>query len=268
MAENTSIIVAGNGFDCGCRVVLWNEEGGLSFYPTKKFVSRNFSLAQLRAKINSFYIHHTVSYLAYSTFGGLKARGLSVNFLIDDDVNEDGCATIYQALDVKDAAYSQGGTYNHNGSGCEVCYFPDAWDHPDRYSEYNRKKWGVQEHKIVSDKVNGYVFKKVFAPTDAQVKACICLISGYKKAFPDLVLKFPRDENGVFLSKTVNETKKYGLLHHFNVTNRKIDALGFPTDYVEQEVNRIHNQSLENITEELPIQKTFLNKILDGLNNG
>ena len=91
----------------------------------------------------------------------------------------------------------------------------------------------------------------MFAPTDAQVKACIHLISGYKKAFPDLELKFPRDD-GEFLSKTVEENKKIGLLHHFNATRRKVDALGFPTDYVEKEVNRMHK-------EEPKKRKNFLN---------
>jgi hypothetical protein len=240
--KNTSIVAAGKKFDCGSRVVLWNEEEGLSFYPNKKYRARNLSLKQLRQTINSFYIHHSVTYTAHSMFRGLQARGLSCNFMIDDDVNEDGCATIYQCLDIKDYGYSQGGIYNRNGAGVELSYYPDAWDHPNRYSEYNKNKWGVEDHKIVADKVNGYKFKKVFAPTDAQVKACINLIHGYKKAFPDLELKFPRDENGQFLSKTVNENQKYGLLHHFNVTRRKVDALGFPTDYVEQEVNRMHEE--------------------------
>lgn len=256
--KNTSIVASGKKFDCGCRVVLWNEEEGLSFYPKRKFGARNLSLKKLRETIDSFYIHHSVTYTAHSMFRGLQAQGLSCNFMIDDDVNEDGCATIYQLLDVKDYGYSQGGKYNHNGAGVELSYYPDAWDHPNRYSEYNRNKWGVEDHKIASDKVNGYKFKKVFAPTDAQIKACIHLISGYKKAFPDLELKFPRDEEGNFLSKTVDESKKYGLLHHFNVTRRKVDALGFPTDYVEKEVNRMHK-------EELMKRKTILEKLFGWL---
>lgn len=251
--SNTSIVAAGNKFDCGSRVMLWNEEAGLSFYPNKKYVARNLSLKQLRDLIKAFYIHHSVTYTAHSTFGALKARNLSCNFIIDDDVNEDGCATIYQCLDIKDYGYSQGGIYNHNGAGVEISYFPDAWDHPDRYSEYNKRRQGVLGHKIVSDKINGNTFSKVFAPSDAQVKACINLINGYKKAFPDLELKFPRNESGEFLSKTVAESQKNGLLHHFNITIRKIDALGFPTDYVEQEVNKFHKE--ENIAS---IKSTFL----------
>jgi len=237
---NTSIVAAGKKFDCGCKVVLWNEEGGLSFYAGGSYRPRYLSLQRLRDTITSFYIHHSVTYTAHSTYRALKARNLSCNFIIDDDVNVGGCATIYQCLDIKDYGFSQGSIYNRNGAGVEISYYPDAWDHVDRYSEYNRSKWGVCNHKVVSDDVNGYNLNKVFAPTDAQVKACIHLIYGYKKAFPNLKLKFPRDQDGKFLSKTVNENKKCGLLHHFNVTSRKVDALGFPTDYVEEEVNKMY----------------------------
>jgi len=252
---NTSIVAAGKKFDCGCRVVLWDEEAGLSFYAGGSYRPRKLSLKQLREIINSFYIHHSVTYTAHSMYRGLKGRGLSCNFMIDDDINEDGCATIYQCLDVRDYGFTQGGIYNENGAGVEISYYPDAWDHPNRYSEYNIKKWGVQNHEITSDKVNGYKFRKVFAPTDAQVKSCIHLIHGYKKAFPDLELEFPRDESGNFLSKTVEESKKHGLLHHFNVTRRKVDALGFPTDYVEQEVNRLYEE--EKLKRKNIIKKFF-----------
>ena len=234
---NTSIIVAGKKFNCGTRVVLWNEEEGLSFYPKGKFGKRNLNLKQLREKINSFYIHHSVTYTAHSMFRGLLAQGLSCNFMIDDDINENGCATIYQCLDVKDYGYTQGGKYNHNGAGVEIAYMPDAWSNPNRYSKINQKRFGVQPHKIISDQVRGHKFSKVFAPTDAQVKACLHLALGYKKAFPNLELKFPRDENGNFLSKTVKEEQKFGLLQHFHITTRKIDALGFPHDDFEKKLN-------------------------------
>lgn len=266
---NTSIVVAGQKFDCGCRVILWDEQEGMSFYPAKyTFVPRNLSLSELRKIINAFYIHHSVTYFAHSTFQVLKERKLSCNFIIDDDINEDtGCSTIYQCLDVKDYGYSQGGEYNKNGSGVEISYYPDAWDHPNRYSTYYKNKFGVKDHKVISDQVQGHKFSKAFAPTDAQVKACIHLISGYKKAFPDLELKFPRDETGKFLSKTVENDKRHGLLHHFNIRTDKIDALGFPTDYVEQVVNEMDQieklKSKPFILDKILKRKPFLDKILN-----
>lgn len=236
--ENTSIVVCGKKFDTGARVILWNEPEGMSFYPYNKFGARNASLKELRKEINSFVIHHSVTYFAESTFRVLKTRNLSCNFIIDDNVNEYGCADIYQCLDVKDYGYSQG-KHNKYSAGVEISYMPDAWDHPNRYNSYNRKRWGVQDHKIVSDKIHGMDFKKVFAPTEAQVNACIQLIHGYSKAFPDLKLSFPRDDKGNFISTIPPKENMVGLLHHFNITKRKIDAMGFPTDAVEAEVKRL-----------------------------
>lgn len=252
--DNTCIKVCGKKFDTGTRVILWDEQDGLSFYQSGKFVPRPVPIDTLRQTINSFVIHHSVTFTAHSMYRGLKARGLSVNFMIDDDVNENGCATIFQLLDVKDYGFSQKG-HNHLGAGVEISYYPDAWDHPNRYSQENIDKWGVQPHKIVSDKIKGRTFT-VFAPTDAQVKACIHLISGYKKAFPDLELKFPRDENGEFMAFTVHHELRKGLLHHFNIDTQKVDAMGFPTDYVEEEVNRLDQ------AEKMKTRKGFLNRLL------
>lgn len=240
-------MVAGVLFDTGTRVVLWNETNGLSLYhggPWSKgrYSARNDNLKELRKKIKALYIHHSVTYTAKSTFNGLIARGLSCVFAIDDDVNEDGCATIYQFLDVKEGAWSQGGDHNRDGAGIEICYMPDAWDHPNRYSKRNIKRFGVQEHKLVPDKIHGYNFRKVFAPTDAQVKACIKLAGAYFKAFPDIKPEFPRDEDGKFISTIVSKNKRVGLLHHFNIKRGKVDAMGFPTDFVEDEVKKIINK--------------------------
>ena len=236
---NKSIVVCGKKFECNSRVVLWNEEAGLSFYPYNKFGARNISLGELRKLINAFYIHHSVTYTAHSMYRGLMARGLSCNFMIDDDVNEDGCATIYQCLDVKDYGYSQGGIFNHNGVGVEISYYPDAWSNPDRYSAYNRAKWGVYEHPVLPDEIHGYKFSKVFGPTEAQVQACINLIDAYRKAFPHLKLKFPRDDNGQLVNQVVPADKAFGLLQHYHVSKEKIDAAGFPHQQVEQAVNEL-----------------------------
>jgi hypothetical protein len=253
--ENTSIVVCGKKFDCGSRVVLWNEEEGLSFYaPGGKYGARNLSLKELRKKIDAFYVHYSVTYTCHSMFRGIKARGLSCNFMIDDDVREDGCATIFQCLDVKDYGFTQGGIYNHNGAGVEISYYPDAWT-PGRYSIQNQKKWGVQPHEIVSGEVHGAKFKRLFAPTDAQVKACVNLINGYRKAFPDLKLEFPRDENGKHITTVAPPDQRKGLLHHYNVTRRKPDTVGFPTDYAEAEVKRLVEE--EKLTRKSVLDKLF-----------
>ena len=241
---NTKIIVAGVGFDTGCRVILWNEEEGLSFYPKGRgFISYKQNLKQLRQRIKALYIHHTVTFRAHSTFGGLQARGLSCVFLIDDDINIDtGCATIYQCLDVKEAAYTQGGVHNHDGAGIEICYYPDAWTKPSWYSDYNCKRFGVPSHELKSDVVHGRTFKKCHGPTDAQVKACLQLAYAYLKAFPDIEPKFPRDENGKLTSMVVPNEMRHGLLHHYHIREDKIDAMGFPTEKFEKSLNALRER--------------------------
>lgn len=259
MADNTCIKVCGQLFDTGTKVVLWDDPAGYSFYPKSKlahkpYIERKLSLEELQKKINCFVIHHSVTFRVKRTFEVLVERNLSVNFSIDDDINSNGCATIYQFLDVRDAGYSQK-ELNEFGAGVEISYMPDAWDHPDRYSEVNIKHFDVQPHKIVTDTIHG-IKKNVFGPTEAQVNACIRLIYGYSKAFPNLKLTFPRDKNGKFISSVAPD--KTGLLHHFNITINKPDAMGFPTDHVEKEVNRLVNE--EGLTRE-----KVVNTIKDGI---
>lgn len=246
--KNTSIKVGGESFDTGIRVVLWDEPEGLSFYPKRKFHARNWDLETCRKHIKSFYIHHSVTYRAHSTFAALNARGLSCNFQIDDDEDpETGCATIYQHLDVKDGGWTQGGIHNHDGAGVEICYYPDAWTKPDRYSAFNRKRFGVPMHPVTEDRIHNHHFKKVYGPTPAQVKACERLAAAYCLAFPDIPRSFPRDKDGKFISGVVQMEQRKGLLHHFNVKRGKVDAMGFPHDEFEKNVKTLVREAeLEN----------------------
>jgi len=233
---NTSIVACGQSFDIGCRVVLWNEEEGLSFYPKKSFFSRNVSLNELQREITCFVLHHSVTYTAHSTFRGLLGRNLSVNFIIDDDVNQDtGAATIYQCADIKEACWSHG-ELNRRGAGVEISYHPEAWQNAGLYSKANIEKNGVQPHDVIKDQVFG-VARNVFAPTEAQIKACIRLMYGYCKLFPYVRPEFPKDKNGKIERGIVTSPK--GLLLHANFNPQKADPLGLPLDRVEKEVQEL-----------------------------
>lgn len=230
--SNFSIIAAGQKFDIGVPVVLWNDiSRGLSFYKSGKYLPRKATLDQLQKQINCFVYHHAVSYTAKSTYQGLVASGLSVNFIIDDD-NNDGLATIYQCLDIVDIGYSHK-PLNDNGPGVEIAYHPTAWNMPNAYSEANIKKYKVQPHKIMEDIVHGQKFKS-FAPTDAQIKSCIALAYGMSLAFPNMKMEFPKDADGKVIKTTVSNPE--GLLNHYHLTQQKIDCLGFPAEYVEEQV--------------------------------
>ncbi len=225
------IVAADQEFDLGCRVIKWNEPNGMSFYPYKTFNHRTSSYEDLQKHLTCFVLHHSVTYRAIHTYHGLVARGLSVNFIIDDD-NVNGYATIYQCLDIQDGGWSHH-PLNNNGPGVEVSWRPDAWSDPNLYNHDNRVKWAVPEHKIIEDTVHG-ITRKVFAPTEAQVKSCIALMWGFCELFPEVRRGFPKWDSGELVKSVVPHPE--GLLSHFNITHDKIDPAGFPYPQVEGEL--------------------------------
>ena len=229
--SNYAVIAAGQNFNIGTRVVLWNEPTGFSFYKNGKYIKRDKTIEKLQNEINCFVLHHSVDYKAKNTYNNLRSRGLSVNFIIDDDAT-DGIATIYQCLDIKDAGYSHK-PLNLTGPGVEISYHPEAWEKPNLYSEKNRQKYKVSEHKTLKDTVHSQT-RTVFAPTDAQVQACIALAYGISQAFPNMKMEFPKNANGEIIKTTVADPK--GLLCHFHITKQKIDPAGFPCEYMEEQV--------------------------------
>lgn len=233
----TNIIAAGVKFDIGCRVVLWDDPDGLSFYaPVKKYNSRNIEMDELRNDIKTFVLHHSATYTAKQTYTGLISRGLSVNFIIDDD-NIDGVATIYQCLDIKDAAWSHA-PLNNNGPGVEICYQPMASVMANAYSSENCKRYGVTSHPIVSDTIHGNVMR-IFPPSLAQVEAVAALLWGFVELFPNVSPTFPKNADGSIVKTTIDNPIDYtGLLAHFNITRNKIDPAGFPFSDVENKIRQ------------------------------
>lgn len=231
--SETTIVACGQEADVGCRVIKWDEPGGLSFYTTKKYTGRNVEIDALRQEVKTFVLHHSATYTAKHTYAGLISRGLSVNFIIDDDMNEDGFATIYQCLDIKEAAWSHA-PLNRRGPGVEICYQPMASTMAQAYSEANQSKYGVQPHVVTTDKIHGQAIK-AFCPTDAQVKSTIALLKGFVELFPDVPGVFPKDKDGNIVKTAIIKPEEYeGFLAHFQVTRNKIDPLGFPFSQVEE----------------------------------
>lgn len=223
------------GFDIGCKVVKWDDPEGFNFIPNKKYIKRDISHEELQRIIKQFTVHWSVTYRAKHMYSGLKARGLSVNFMIDDDCNEDGCATIYQCLPICYGAYSQGGIYNSLGSGVEISYMPQAYD-DNMYDLNDQKKWKVPPHETAYAPVHGTKLK-VHLPTKAQEKALYNLIWGYCELFPEVTPEFPRTESGEYSTTVLKHPEDYkGLVSHYHLTRRKIDVAGLDMKTVEDEV--------------------------------
>lgn len=236
---NTSIVAAGQKFDVGSRVVLWNEDSSqnpLSLYKYGvKYGKRDLDLKGLKAEIDSFVLHHSVTYTAKQTYQALIGRNLSVNFIIDDDITEDGVATIYQCLDIKDAGMSQA-PFNFRAPGVEVSYRPEAWANPNMYSEHNRKTFKCNEHQMDTEIIHGRTLK-TFGPSEPQIKALLNLLYGFSLAFPDVNMILPKGPDGK-IAKTVVKNPA-GLLNHYNITTNKIDMCGITEDFQTKLTERL-----------------------------
>lgn len=234
------IIICDQDYSIDCPTITWKDPGGMDAYPYKKFYNRNLTLEQLKKQTSCFVLHHSVTYTAKTCYDVLVNRGLSCTFLIDDD-NKDGYATLYQTLDVKEGAWSHG-ALNRFGAGVEICYMPQAWENTNLYSETNRKKYKVPEHKIVEDTVQNRKLK-VFAPTQAQINTVECLIQTMCLVL-DLPASFPKDAQGNIIKSVIPDPKSHrGLLGHFNITVQKNDPAGLELDSIE---NNVKNKLINN----------------------
>lgn len=228
--------------DIGCKVVKWDEPGGLDFTKSGKFISYPGDITLLRQKITQLTVHWAATYRAKHMYTGLNARGLSVNFMIDDDCDANGFATIYQCLPISKLGYSQGRhtdgrSFNGLGPGIELSYQPNLWE-TDMYDPGDRKKWDVPEHKNKKAPIHGTQMS-VHLPTDAQMKSLNHLILGFCRLFPNIPSKFPRDKMGNIPSTVIPNPMEYkGLCGHFHLRRDKIDPAGLDFESVENFVNQ------------------------------
>lgn len=229
---NNNIYAAEKSFDIGCKVVKWDEPDGFSFYKDRKFNGRNISFTELKSQINSLTFHHSATYTAQQTFNVLIERGLSVNFIIDDDCDDNGYSTIYQCADIKEGCWSQK-PLNNCSIGCEISYEPII---KNGYNPEIIEKLHVQNHDLVDDCIHGKQIK-VYGPSLAQVKSCIQLAWGICELF-ELPGLFPKEDNKTIKTAIKNPEQYRGLLFHLNITTEKIDPAGFPDQLVEQEVQK------------------------------
>lgn len=255
---STSIVAAGESFDIGHKVILWDGKGGLSHYLENKVETRvqdrktgkekvnvisgkrytprakTMSIDELRKEVINMTFHHAATWRAKDAYEGMhNSRKLSAHFLIDDDEE----ATIYQCLDIRDIGWTQG-VANKSGPGVEIAWQPAAWDMPDAYSEARRARHKVPEHVVKYDTVHGSKMK-AFAPTDAQVEAAIALAWGFCELFPGTPARFPRDKDGAISKTVIKDPQAHnGFLCHFNIDRGKIDPLAFPLKYLEDEVDK------------------------------
>lgn len=233
---NTSIFATEtDSFNINCPVIKWDDPKGFNAIPKGNYNKRNISYDTLKKTIEQFTVHWSVTYTAQSTFSGLNARGLSCNFIIDDNCDDQGFASIYQTLPIIYGAWSQGSIYNNLGAGVEVSYMPQAWE-KDMYTPQLMSKYKVPKHDTKTADIHGQKMK-VYTPTKAQMSSLVQLIWGICELFPQVKPSFPKDNNGNYIT-TVLKTPEthYGLLNHYHLTRGKIDTAGLDHAFIEKEV--------------------------------
>lgn len=242
---NTSIVICGQKFNIGKRVILWDEPNGLNAYDQSKYVIKTqdrksgktiknvisgkryssrasfMNMDKLRSIVTQFFIHHSGMYRSRDTFQVLhNERKLSVHFILDDD------GTLYQTLDLVEKAW-HGGANNTMSVGIEIDSRAHANRFPFAYDEAHCKKYGVIPHKKRIDHVQdmwivGYQY------TEAQYATLISLAMVLTRFFPQITPDFPRDSTGriVKYALPISLAKSHkGLICHYNNSATKNDAI-------------------------------------------
>jgi N-acetylmuramoyl-L-alanine amidase len=229
--RGTDIIVAGQRFDVGRTVVLWNDEQGFDAYQercidqtggccdfdsprygTRKGLTQR-TLPNLQDIVSQFVLHFDGCVNSRSCFksmhnrtrpGGGKGCGLSAHFMIDTD------GTIYQTLDLAERAY-HAEQENSISVGVEICnrgrYNPD---------EMNRlpAEWRTRPHHFVV--INGARYDAYdFRPE--QYESIVALTRTLLRVFPKMKPEVPEKNGEVTLDTLPDPLSFHGIVGHLHV---------------------------------------------------
>lgn len=229
--RGTSIIAAGQPFDVGRTVVLWNDEQGFNAYQRrcidqtggccdvdserygvrKGLTSR--TLESLQAIVSQFVLHFDGCVNSRSCFksmhnrtrpGGGTGCGLSAHFMIDTD------GTIYQTLDLAERAY-HAEQENSISVGVEIC-------NRGRYNPSELAKlpaeWRTRPHHDVV--INGFKYDAYdFRPE--QYESIVALTRTLLRIFPKLRPEVPERDGQVIMDTLENPLDFHGIVGHLHV---------------------------------------------------
>ena len=258
-AQDDLIVVSGQYFHCGARVVRWNQSNGYngyigSHYDIRKDTSESsgtsgpgitgvWPLDSLRRQVDQFVLHYDGSGTSQRCFRTLQARGLSVHFLLDID------GTIYQTMDLKEKAW-HATIANDRSIGIEIANIGSfSLGEPDRFADWYRRDgtlWpriivpGSDGHdgiltpgfigrpirpRIITSPVQGRV-QRQYDFTPQQYQALIQLTATLCQIFPRIRCDYPRDASGsLYTAKLPNPylAGYSGVLGHYHVQTNKSD---------------------------------------------
>ena len=240
------IIVAGQRFATGTRVVTWLEPGGYNGdRATAPAVPRaglagpppRRDLAAVQRVVDQFVLHYDGCGLSRICFETLQERKLSVHFLLDVD------GTIYQTLDLRDRAL-HATIANDRSIGIEIA---NLGAHPEKEKRlldewYRRDASGRTFLKIPAqirdtgirtpgfvvrparpDLVRGVIQGETLVQYDftpEQYAALAKLTAALGRVFPKLTMDYPHGRDGRLIPQVLSPGKYagyHGVLGHFHV---------------------------------------------------
>jgi N-acetylmuramoyl-L-alanine amidase len=234
---SSSIIICGQRFDVGQKVITFEEDASISAYtphrtdkpseippysPAKgmagirdrwrprRLIGSDRSIERLRQVMRQFVVHHDGCADSRTCFQVLhNERGLSVHFLIDND------GTIFQTLDLVDCAFQAAGV-NEISVGVELANRGDAQRFPNDYHGKRDK---------VTCRINGHQFL-AYAYTQAQMASMISIGKTLARLFPNLPQDYPNgggDAEPMWATLRGDVREYNGYLGHYHVTDQKWD---------------------------------------------
>lgn len=239
LATNTHIVVAGQKFDVGRPVVLWDDpERGFDGYaetclegaaaasspccqrPFKRFGKRSGmkgrSLEELQKVVKQFVLHHDGCVNSRSCFYSMHdlprgdgGCGLSAHFMVDAD------GTIYQTLDLVERAY-HAEQANTLSVGVEICNRADA-----SRNELHKLPPDYRTRPVRDVVINGRSYK-AFDFRPEQYRSIIALSRAIVRLFPEIGPVIPTGPDGEPLLETLPEPSAFaGIVGHLHVDEQK-----------------------------------------------
>lgn len=257
--QHDVIIIAGATYHIGTRVITWMDPGGYDGYEIpssyRKRIRQNvcdqkdgpqseiLNLGILQRSIDQCVLHCDGHGFSRLCFQALRARGLSVHFMLDVD------GIVYQTLDLKERAL-HATVSNDRSIGIEIAnvgaYPPNELEKLDELYRYDKNnRIYIQTPKYADDhfiytknfigrpardtRVNGVIQGTSVVQydiTEEQYIALIKLTAALCRLFPCIKPDYPRDTQGKLVTSKLSDqdlNKYRGLLGHFHIQSNKTD---------------------------------------------
>lgn len=257
--QDDVVIVAGQRYHTGTRVITWQEPGGYNAYQKEstlaprqdagnprlmeKVKKNGWDLPALQGVVDQFVLHYDGAGLSKICFNVLQQRKLNVHFLLDVD------GTIYQTLDLQERAL-HATIANSRSIGIEIANlgaFPrgetkllEEWYQRDSAGQVSLRvptrinDPGISTKNFVARPARqslirgrvqtGELVQYDFTPE--QYIALTRLTATLCRLFPKIKCDFPRDSAGRLVTKKLPDAElaKYqGIIGHFHIQENKHD---------------------------------------------